>query len=105
MATGFSFDISAREKSARLGVLSTPHGTIDTPAFMPVATYGAVRGVNFDELTRVGAQILLANTYHLEERPGSETIAGQRGLHGFTGWSGPWLTDSGGYQVTSLSIA
>ena len=70
---------------------------------MPVATYGAVRGVSAAELRAAGAQILLANTYHLEERPGSEVIAEQAGLHGFTGWRGPWLTDSGGYQVTSLA--
>ena len=103
MVSAFTFDIIARENGARLGRLSTLHGAIDTPAFMPVATYGAVRGVSPDELAHVGAQILLANTYHLEERPGSEVVAGQGGLHGFTGWRGPWLTDSGGYQITSLS--
>ena len=103
MATGFSFAIDARDGGARVGVLSTPHGAIETPAFMPVATYGAVRGVSAEELRAAGAQILLANTYHLEERPGSEVIAEQAGLHGFTGWRGPWLTDSGGYQVTSLA--
>jgi len=103
MASGFSFAIDARDGDARVGELSTPHGAIDTPAFMPVATYGAVRGVSADELRAAGAQILLANTYHLEERPGSEVIAEQAGLHGFTGWRGPWLTDSGGYQVTSLA--
>jgi queuine tRNA-ribosyltransferase len=103
MATAFNFDVIARDQDARLGKLSTPHGVIETPAFMPVATYGAVRGVSASELANAGAQILLANTYHLEERPGSEIVAGQGGLHGFTGWRGPWLTDSGGYQVTSLS--
>ncbi len=103
MAPGFSFAIYARDNNARVGELSTAHGNIETPAFMPVATYGAVRGVSADELRAAGAQILLANTYHLEERPGSEVIADQAGLHGFTGWHGPWLTDSGGYQVTSLA--
>ncbi len=103
MARGFSFVIDARDGDARVGVLSTAHGAIQTPAFMPVATYGAVRGVSAEELRAAGAQILLANTYHLEERPGSEVIAEQAGLHGFTGWRGPWLTDSGGYQVTSLA--
>ncbi|HEY5657833.1 MAG TPA: tRNA guanosine(34) transglycosylase Tgt, partial [Myxococcota bacterium] len=71
--------------------------------FMPVATYGAVRGVAPDELAAAGSQILLANTYHLHERPGEKLVADQGGLHGFTGWPGPWLTDSGGYQVTSLA--
>ncbi len=103
MAPDFSFVIDAREGDARVGKLTTAHGAIETPAFMPVATYGAVRGVSAEELRAAGAQILLANTYHLEERPGSEVIAGQAGLHGFTGWRGPWLTDSGGYQVTSLA--
>ncbi len=103
MTAGFSFEISARDGCARVGRLSTAHGVVDTPAFMPVATYGAVRGVSAAELAAAGAQILLANTYHLEERPGAELIAEHGGLHGFTGWRGPWLTDSGGYQVTSLS--
>jgi queuine tRNA-ribosyltransferase len=103
MSTGFSFAVDARDGGARIAELSTPHGSIETPAFMPVATFGAVRGVSADELRAAGAQILLANTYHLEERPGSEVVDGQGGLHGFTGWCGPWLTDSGGYQVTSLA--
>jgi queuine tRNA-ribosyltransferase len=72
---------------------------------MPVATYGAVRGVAPDELAAIGAGMLLANTYHLHERPGEAVVAACGGLHGFTGWRGPWLTDSGGYQVTSLSHA
>jgi len=101
--SAFSFAIRARDAGARAGELLTAHGAIETPAFMPVATYGAVRGVSANELRAAGAQILLANTYHLEERPGSEIVANQGGLHGFTGWRGPWLTDSGGYQVTSLA--
>jgi queuine tRNA-ribosyltransferase len=98
-----SFRIAARDGAARCGRLETRHGGIDTPAFMPVATYGAVRGVSPDELRAAGAQILLANTYHLHERPGEAVVASQGGLHGFTGWSGPWLTDSGGFQVASLA--
>jgi queuine tRNA-ribosyltransferase len=98
-----SFRIEHRDGEARAGVLETAHGPVPTPAFMPVATYGAVRGVAPDELAAAGARILLANTYHLHERPGEDVIAGLGGLHGFTGWTGPWLTDSGGFQVTSLS--
>jgi queuine tRNA-ribosyltransferase len=98
-----AFRIEHRDGDARAGVLETAHGAVETPAFMPVATYGAVRGVAPDELAAAGAQILLANTYHLHERPGEDVIAGLGGLHGFTGWRGPWLTDSGGFQVTSLS--
>jgi len=96
------FRVEARDGRARAGVLETPHGDVRTPTFMCVATYGAVRGVGPDDLAGIGAQILLANTYHLHERPGEETIRGQGGLHGFTGWRGPWLTDSGGYQVSSM---
>jgi queuine tRNA-ribosyltransferase len=102
-ARGFSFTIAARDGAARAGRLATPHGVVETPAFMPVATFGAVRGVGPDDLERLGAQILLSNTYHLHERPGEDVIERAGGLHGFTGWRGPWLTDSGGYQVTSLA--
>jgi len=103
MADGFRFEIDARDGDARVGRIYTPHGCVDTPAFMPVATYGAVRGLGPMDLEAVGAQILLANTYHLHERPGEDVVASVGGLHGFTGWRGPWLTDSGGYQITSLS--
>ncbi|MDH3520416.1 MAG: tRNA guanosine(34) transglycosylase Tgt, partial [Myxococcales bacterium] len=103
MQPPFSFALEARDGEARSGRLATPHGVIETPAFMPVATYGAVRGVSPDELAEAGTQIVLANTYHLHERPGEGLVAQHGGLHGFTGWSGPWLTDSGGYQVTSLA--
>jgi queuine tRNA-ribosyltransferase len=103
MRTPFSFEVLARDGEARSGRLTTPHGAVDTPAFLPVATYGAVRGVAPDELEGVGAQMLLANTYHLHERPGEEIVAAQGGLHGFTGWRRPWLCDSGGFQVTSLA--
>ena len=97
------FQVDARDGAARAGTLVTAHGSVATPAFMPVATYGAVRGVAPDELREAGAEILLANTYHLHERPGEALIAGLGGLHGFAGWQGPWLTDSGGFQVTSLA--
>ena len=103
MREGFGFRVTASDGDARCARLTTPHGVVETPAFMPVATYGAVRGVAPEELLAAGAQILLANTYHLWERPGDEVVTGLGGLHGFTGWRGPWLTDSGGYQVLSLA--
>ncbi len=103
MRPGFSFRITARDGAARAGQLETPHGTIETPSFLPVATFGAVRGIAPAELRAAGAQILLANTYHLHERPGEAVIEGLGGLQGFTGWTGPWLTDSGGFQVTSMA--
>ncbi|HIF93268.1 MAG: tRNA guanosine(34) transglycosylase Tgt [Myxococcales bacterium] len=102
-AEGFGIKILAQDGLARRAQISTPHGEIETPAFMPVATFGAVRGISPDELATAGAQILLSNTYHLHDRPGEETIEALGGLHGFTGWTGPWLTDSGGFQVTSMS--
>lgn len=100
---GFAFTIHARDDAARAGTLTTPHGDVPTPAFMPVATHGAVRGLEAATLAAIGTRIVLANTYHLHERPGEDVVARLGGLHGFTGWRGPWLTDSGGYQVTSLS--
>src|SRR5688572_4698999 len=99
----FSFAVEATDGEARLGRLITPHGEIETPAFMPVGTAGAVKAVTFRDLREAGAQIVLANTYHLMLRPGDELVAGQGGLHRFTGWDGPFLTDSGGYQVFSLA--
>jgi queuine tRNA-ribosyltransferase len=83
-------------------VLTTPHGTVATPAFMPVGTRGSVKTVDVGDLEAIGAQIVLANTYHLMLRPGAETVSALGELHGFTGWEGPILTDSGGYQVLSL---
>jgi queuine tRNA-ribosyltransferase len=97
------FSVTARSGAARCGTLSTTHGEIATPAFMPVATYGAVRGASAADLRSLGAQILLSNTYHLHERPGEARVAALGGLHGFSGWDGPWLTDSGGFQITSLA--
>lgn len=102
-AEGFGLEVLARDGLARRSRFTTPHGVIETPTFMPVATFGAVRGISAQELADAGAQILLSNTYHLHERPGEDTIESLGGLHGFTGWKGPWLTDSGGFQVTSLS--
>jgi queuine tRNA-ribosyltransferase len=103
MRSGFAFEILASDGEARLGRLTTPHGAIETPAFMPVGTYGAVRSVDGDDLAALGAEILLANAYHLHERPGEAIVASAGGLHGFSGWRGPWLTDSGGFQITSLA--
>ncbi|MFI5291690.1 MAG: tRNA guanosine(34) transglycosylase Tgt [Candidatus Limnocylindrales bacterium] len=87
---------------ARLGRLTTPHGTVDTPMFMPVGTNATVKALDPDDLAEVGAQIILANTYHLYLRPGHERIARLGGLHRFMGWERPILTDSGGFQVVSL---
>ena len=101
--TPFSFALEATDGRARAGRLETPHGTVETPAFMPVGTAGAVKAVRGRDLREVGAQILLANTYHLMLRPGEAQVAELGGLHGFTGWTGPFLTDSGGYQVFSLA--
>jgi len=96
------FELTARDGAARAGRLVTPHGVLETPAFFPVGTYGAVRGLSPDELARVGVQGLLANTYHLSLRPGESLVRELGGLHGFMGWPGPILTDSGGFQVFSL---
>ncbi len=88
---------------ARRGVLSTPHGEVQTPAFMPVGTVGTVKGVDIGRLRETGADVVLGNTYHLALRPGDEVVAGLGGLHEFMGWHGPILTDSGGFQVFSLA--
>jgi queuine tRNA-ribosyltransferase len=89
--------------SARRGRVSTPHGTFETPAFMPVGTQGSVKGVTPDHVAATGSQIVLANTYHLMLRPGSKTVADLGGLHRFMAWPGPILTDSGGFQVFSMA--
>src|SRR5499426_1604581 len=101
--TAFGFRVTHTEGHARRGVLTTAHGTVETPAFMPVGTQGAVKGVTHRDLESSGATILLANTYHLYLRPGDALIARRGGLHRFIGWDRPILTDSGGYQVFSLS--
>ena len=98
-----SFAVQARSGAARAGLLTTPHGRVETPAFMPVGTAGVVKAVTRRDLEDAGAQILLANTYHLMLRPGDDLVAELGGLHSFTGWPGPFLTDSGGYQVFSLA--
>jgi queuine tRNA-ribosyltransferase len=98
-----SFEVLARSGRARAGLLKTPHGTIETPIFMPVGTAGAVKALTREQIEGAGAQIILANTYHLMLRPGDALVAQLGGLHGFTGWSRPFLTDSGGYQVFSLA--
>src|ERR1041385_5395028 len=103
VATGPAFAITHRDGRARRGRLTLPHGTIDTPAFMPVGTRAAVKAVTGDDLRALGAGIILANTYHLHLRPGDELIARAGGLHAFMGWHRPILTDSGGYQVFSLA--
>jgi len=101
----FGFEVTAKEPAgrARCGLVRTGHGTVRTPAFMPVGTQAAVKGVTAEQVRDSGAQIVLANTYHLHLRPGAELIAELGGLHRFMGWHGPILTDSGGYQVFSLA--
>jgi len=94
--------VTATDGQARTGFVTTPRGTFRTPCFMPVGTRAAVRTLSADDLDALGCEIALANTYHLMLRPGAETVAGLGGLHGFTGWGGHFLTDSGGFQVFSL---
>jgi queuine tRNA-ribosyltransferase len=98
----FSFEVIARDGSARAGILTTPHGIIHTPIFMPVGTQATVKSVTPAQLDEIGVQILLSNTYHLYLRPGAETVAEMGGLHKFMQWHKPILTDSGGFQVFSL---
>jgi queuine tRNA-ribosyltransferase len=100
---GFEVECRDKNSAARRGVLKTAHGEVATPAFMPVGTAGTVKGITPAQLLEVGAEIILANTYHLMLRPGVDVIEGIGGLHKFMGWDGPILTDSGGYQVFSLS--
>src|SRR6266550_3223648 len=101
--SAFAFNISHTCGSARRGEMRTPHGIVETPAFMPVGTQGAVKAVTHRDLDALGVEIMLANTYHLYLRPGAERIARFGGLHRFIGWNKPILTDSGGYQVFSLA--
>jgi queuine tRNA-ribosyltransferase len=103
MSQAFSFSLSARDGRARSGVISTPRGDIRTPAFMPVGTAATVKAMLPDSVRATGADILLGNTYHLMLRPTAERIAALGGLHRFMNWSGPILTDSGGFQVMSLA--
>ncbi len=97
------FDLVAADGPARTGRLTTPHGVVRTPAFMPVGTAGAMKGMHWREVRDAGTDIVLGNTYHLMLRPGAERIAALGGLQTFTGWNGPMLTDSGGFQVMSLA--
>jgi queuine tRNA-ribosyltransferase len=99
----FQFQLQARDGAARCGEIVTPRGTIRTPAFMPVGTAATVKAMFADHVRQTGADIILGNTYHLMLRPGAERIAKLGGLHKFMGWRGPILTDSGGFQVMSLS--
>jgi queuine tRNA-ribosyltransferase len=99
----FDFQVTHTDGRARRGRMRTAHGDVETPAFMPVGTQGAVKGVVHRDLESLGAEILLSNTYHLYLRPGDDLIARRGGLHRFIGWEKPILTDSGGYQVFSLA--
>ena len=103
MTRPFAFKVTAVEGLARRGELTTAHGVVQTPCFMPVGTRGAVKAVTHRDVDDLGAEIILGNTYHLHLRPGDELIARAGGLHAFIGWPKPILTDSGGYQVFSLA--
>jgi queuine tRNA-ribosyltransferase len=102
MTSDFSFEIEATDGRARRGVFTTPHGIVETPMFMPVGTLATVKALDPDDLTAVGAQMILANAYHLHLRPGDDLVRDLGGLHRFMQWHGPILTDSGGFQVFSL---
>ena len=99
----FSFELITQDDKARLGIIKTPKGFIETPAFMPVGTQGTVKGIFTDDIKKTNTQIILANTYHLLLRPGIEILDKFNGLHDFMNWDKPILTDSGGYQIMSLS--
>jgi len=98
----FGFRLAGRAGAARAGTFATPHGPVETPAFMPVGTHGAVKAMTPEQVRATGAQMVLANTYHLALRPGEALVAKLGGLHAFMRWDGPILTDSGGFQVFSL---
>ena len=101
----FSFELHAVDacSRARAATFHTPHGAVDLPAFMPVGTQGTVKGLSVEAIRQTGAQMVLANTYHLALRPGERVVQALSGLHAFCGWSGPMLTDSGGFQIFSLA--
>ena len=103
LKNNFTFELVAQEDQARLGKIKTPRGFIDTPSFMPVGTQGTVKGVYTDDILKTGTQIILGNTYHLLLRPGIDILSKFKGLHNFMNWDKPILTDSGGYQIMSLS--
>lgn len=101
----FDFTLHATDGAARTGTFTTPHGNVETPVFMPVGTSGSIKGVSPEEVEAAGASMILANTYHLYLRPGHELVRELGGVHEFMRWNGPILTDSGGYQVFSLSAS
>ena len=101
--TNFSYTLIGNDEAARLGQIQTAHGTIDTPAFMPVGTAGTVKAMMPDSVEKTGSQVVLGNTYHLMMRPGADRIEKLGGLHSFMNWQGPILTDSGGFQIMSLA--
>ncbi|MEL6752041.1 MAG: tRNA guanosine(34) transglycosylase Tgt, partial [Pseudomonadota bacterium] len=103
MTDDWRFDLHATDGAARLGAISMPRGTIRTPAYMPVGTAGTVKAMYMDQVRDLGADVVLGNTYHLMLRPGAERVARLGGLHDFARWPHPILTDSGGFQVMSLS--
>src|SRR3984893_7178000 len=103
MPDNFAFRLIATDGDARTGEIATPHGVVRTPAFMPVGTQAAIKGVHHDDVRAAGADILLANTYHLMLRPSAERVAALGGLHTFMRWPYPIITDSGGFQVMSLA--
>ena len=103
MKSGFAFQVKAADGAARAGVLTTPHGDVPTPLFMPVATLASVKGVDIGRVAETGAGMVLANAYHLHLRPGEEVVERAGGVAAFMGWQGPTLTDSGGFQVFSLA--
>ena len=102
-AKEFSFELKTQDENARLGTIHTPRGDVDTPAFMPVGTLGTIKGVFTDDVIKTGTQIILGNTYHLLLRPGIESLNKFNGLHKYMNWEKPILTDSGGFQIMSLS--
>ncbi|MCE9631344.1 MAG: tRNA guanosine(34) transglycosylase Tgt [Planctomycetia bacterium] len=103
MQPGFAFTLEATDKAARAGTLTTPHGSVPTPLFMPVATLASVKGVDIGRVRETGAGMVLSNAYHLHLRPGEALVEAAGGVAKFMGWSGPTLTDSGGFQVFSLA--
>ena len=103
VASDFSFRVANEQGAARRGWFATPHGVVETPAFMPVATQGTIKGLSMDEVSAAGGQMVLSNAYHLYLRPGDTMVRALGGLHAFARWDGPMLTDSGGFQVFSLA--
>ena len=102
MGKPIKYELEKKDKNARAGVISTPHGEIKTPVFMPVGTQATVKAMTNEELKEINSQIILGNTYHLYLRPGDKLVNDFGGLHGFMNWDRPILTDSGGFQVFSL---